>query len=219
MMQKCSFLKSLVRNERVTFRSNLRGFSAAVSSSETESPYKPEQNSTEKKLSRRDYRFIFPEFLPDPNPSFRNALAERLQRKDLLSRRNQVEIPEFYVGSYLGVTVADPHSPHPNKLSRFVGICIDRGGCGLRAWFILRNVVDGMGVEFMYNMYSPTVNRIEVLRLERRRDDVLYYLRDAPLQYSTVPFDMEPEILPEGAPVPLNNIVVPLNPKPWLRKR
>ena len=142
-MQKCSFLKSLVRNERVTFRSNLRGFSAAVSS-ETESPNKPEQNSTEKKLSRRDYRFIFPEFLPDPNPSFRNALAEKLQRKDLLSRRNQVEIPgtsyisslhcvsldvkcyftfsfsEFYVGSYLGVTVADPHSPHPNKLSRCV---------------------------------------------------------------------------------------------------
>ena len=26
-----------------------------------------------------------------------------------------------------------------------------------------RNVVDGMGVEFMYNMYSPTVNRIEVI--------------------------------------------------------
>ena len=91
-MQKCSYLKSLVRNERVTFRSNLRGFSAAVSS-ETESSDKPEQNSAEKKLSRRDYRFIFPEFLPDPNPSFRNALAEKLQRKDLLSRRNQVEIP------------------------------------------------------------------------------------------------------------------------------
>ena len=52
---------------------------------------------------------------------------------------------------------------------------------------------------------------------------------------STVPFDMEPEILPEGAPVPLNDLgedfikensesfasistVVPLNPKPWLRK-
>ena len=92
MMQKCSYLKSLVRNERVTFRSILRGFSAAASS-ETESPNKPEQNSAEKKLSRRDYRFIFPEFLPDPNPSFRNALAEKLQRKDLLSRRNQVEIP------------------------------------------------------------------------------------------------------------------------------
>ena len=28
--------------------------------------------------------------------------------------------------------------------------------------------------------------------------------RDAPQEYSTVPFDMEPEILPEGSPVPVN---------------
>ena len=53
----------------------------------------------------------------------------------------------------------------------------DRGGTGLRAWLILRNVIDGQGVEFMYNIYSPTVVKIEVLRLERRLDDELYYLR------------------------------------------
>jgi len=177
-----------------------------------------DREETGQGVSRRDYRFIFPEFLPDPDPNFRNSVAERLQRQDMIARREVVEIPEFYVGTVMAVTISDAASPHPNKLSRFVGICIDRGGCGLRSWFILRNVVDGMGVEFMYNMYSPTVNRIEVLRLERRRDDELYYLRDAPLQYSTVPFDMEPEILPEGSPVPLNDQVVPLNPKPWLRK-
>ena len=28
--------------------------------------------------------------------------------------------------------------------------------------------------------------------------------RDAPQEYSTVPFDMEPEILPEGSSVPVN---------------
>jgi large subunit ribosomal protein L19 len=64
-----------------------------------------------------------------------------------------------------------------SQLSRFVGICIDRGGCGLRAWFILRNVVEGQGVEFMYRLYNPTVLRIEVLKLEKRLDDELYYLR------------------------------------------
>ena len=46
------------------------------------------------------------------------------------------------------------------KLSRFVGICIDRGGAGLRAWFILRNVVEGQGVEFMYEMYNPTLVKV-----------------------------------------------------------
>ena len=38
-------------------------------------------------------------------------------------------------------------------------------------------MIDGQGVEFMYNIYSPTVIKIEVLRLERRLDDELYYLR------------------------------------------
>ena len=60
--------------------------------------------------------------------------------------------------------------------------------------------------------------------------------RDAPQEYSTVPFDMEPEILPEASSVPVNKTsknnnlsppavkteyfplsVVKLNPRPWLR--
>jgi len=217
-MQKCSFLRNLVPKTDYVSHNAIRRFSSSVqrfTQSETETE-KLGQTPADK-MSRRDYRYIFPEFLPDPNPAFRNALAERLQRKDLLARRSHVEIPEFYVGSLMAVTVSDSCSPHPNKLSRFVGICIDRGGCGLRAWFIVRNIIEGQGVEFMYQMYSPTVTKIEVLRLEKRLDDELYYLRDAPQEYSTVPFDMEPEILPEGAPVPVNNTVVKLNPRPWLR--
>ena len=43
----------------------------------------------------------------------------------------------------MAATVADPHAP--GKKNRFVGLCIQRGGHGLRAFFILRNVVDGQG--------------------------------------------------------------------------
>jgi len=218
MMQKCSFLRKLIPKTDYVSVSAIRRISSSVqrfNQSETESE-KVDQSKADK-LSKPDYRYIFPEFLPDPNPEFRNALAERLQRKDLITRRNHVEIPEFYVGSFMAVTVSDSCSPHPNKLSRFVGICIDRGGCGLRAWFIVRNIIEGQGVEFMYQMYSPTVTKIEVLRLEKRLDDELYFLRDAPPEHSTVPFDMEPEILPEGSPVPVNETIVKLNPRPWLR--
>jgi len=169
-------------------------------------------------LSRRDYRFIFPEFLPDPKLEWRNSLRERLERKDMLDRRQIIEIPEFYVGSSIAVTATDKNSPNPNKISRFVGLCIDRGGTGLRAWFILRNVIEGQGVEVMYQMYNPSLVKIEVLRLERRLDEELYYLRDAPAEYSTVPFDMEAEILPDGSKVPVNEIVVPLNLQPWTQK-
>jgi len=218
MMQQCSFLKTFLQRSRNISISSIKRLSTSqVCFNDQEAALVNQNQNDEQKLSRRDYRFIFPEFLPDPNPAFRNAVAERLQRKDLLSRRDQVEIPEFYVGSYMAVTVSDNCSPHPNKLSRFVGICIDRGGTGLRAWFILRNVIEGQGVEFMYHMYNPTLVKIEVLRLEKRLDDELYYLRDAPHEYSTVPFDMEPEIVPEGSPVPINKTIVKLHPRPWLR--
>jgi len=49
-------------------------------------------------------------------------------------------------------------------------------------------------------------------------DPHLRYLRDAPPEYSTFPFDMEPEFLIEGAPIPVNDIKVKLNPRPWLEK-
>ncbi|KAK3881279.1 hypothetical protein Pcinc_014265 [Petrolisthes cinctipes] len=160
-----------------------------------------------------DFRIVYPEFLPDPRPEWRNRLRERLERNDMLTRRSVVAIPEFYIGSIMAVTVGDPNAS--DKTNRFVGICISRGGTGLRAWFNLRNVIDHQGLEIMYEMYSPLIRNIEVLRLEKRLDEELLYLRDALPEYSTFPLDMEPELLPEGAPVPINDIKVKLKPRPW----
>lgn len=106
----------------------------------------------------------------------------------------------------MAVTVADPNSP--NKVTRFVGICIQRGGCGLRAWFILRNIVDRQGIEILYEMYCPLIQKVEVLRLERRLDESLLYLRDALPEYSTFPFDMEQERRIDNTFVPINSIKV-----------
>nr|CAG4638780.1 EOG090X0F2L [Cyclestheria hislopi] len=135
---------------------------------------------------------------------------------DMIKRRSVLDVPEFYVGTIMAVTVSDPNAT--NKLNRFVGICIQRGGTGLRAWFILRNVVDKQGVEILYELYNPLVQKVEVLRLEKRLDDELLYLRDALPEYSTFPFDMEPEIRPEGLPVPINQTKVKLRPRPWLER-
>lgn len=134
----------------------------------------------------------------------------------MLDRRVHIHIPEFYVGSILAVTSSDPHSQ--GKTNRFVGICIDRDCSGLRANFILRNVVDHQGLEIQYEMYDPTLQKIEVLRLEKRADEKLFYLRDALPEYSTFDFNMEPEIVQEGAPVPINDMKVKLKPRPWLER-
>ena len=50
----------------------------------------------------------------------------------------------------MSVTVTDPFAP--NKINKFMGICIDRGDNGLKHWFILRNHVDGLGEYLYYKM-------------------------------------------------------------------
>lgn len=116
----------------------------------------------------------------------------------------------------MAVTSSDKHSI--GKTTRFVGICIDRGLSGLRSFFVLRNAIDNQGIEVKYELYDPTIQRIEVLLLEKRLDDKMYYLRDAPLEYSTFDVNMEPKYHPEGEPVPVNPIQVTLRPRPWMQR-
>ena len=59
-----------------------------------------------------------------------------------------------------------------------------------------------------YDLYNPTIIKLDVLKLEKRLDDELFYLRDAPHEHSTVPFDMEPVVLPPGVSVPVNTMKV-----------
>lgn len=162
------------------------------------------------------YRFVYPEFLPDPKVQWRNSVREKLERMDMLNRRKHIDIPEFYVGTVLAVTTSDIHAE--GKTNRFVGICIDRVNCGLRAEFTIRNVIDHQGIEVRYDIYDPTIQKIEVLRLEKRLDEKLFYLRDALPEYSTFDVNMEPELLPEGTAVPVNPIKVLLKPRPWLKR-
>lgn len=175
----------------------------------SEKQVKPERKSVVPSNSR----FIYPEFLPDPKIEWRNSLREKLERMDMIQRRKHIDIPEFYVGSIMAVSSSNPHAP--NKATRFVGICIQRLGCGLRANFTLRNVIKHIGTEMKYQLYDPTIQKIEVLRLEKRLDDELLYLRDAPNEYSTFDENMEVEYLPEGSPVPVNPLMVKLKPRPW----
>lgn len=77
------------------------------------------QDEQRRQLAPPEYRLIYPEFLPDPKFEWRNIVREKLERADMLNRREHIDIPEFYVGSILAVTSSDPHAA--GKTSRFVG--------------------------------------------------------------------------------------------------
>ncbi|XP_072263546.1 large ribosomal subunit protein bL19m [Pyxicephalus adspersus] len=158
-------------------------------------------------------RFLSPEFIP--NRCRKDPLYFKIERNDMVKRRKIFDIPEFYVGSILAVTMSDPHAN--GKLHRFVGICIQRSGRGLGATFVLRNVIEGQGVEMRYDMYSPRMHDIQVLKLEKRLDNNLMYLRDALPEYSTVDVNMKPVMLLDYE-VPVNSIQVQMKPRPWSKR-
>ncbi|XP_050532657.1 39S ribosomal protein L19, mitochondrial [Daktulosphaira vitifoliae] len=197
-IQLCRFSTKVISNEQ-----------HLSNDTNSEKILKPERKS----VVPANSRYIYPEFLPDPKMQWRNSLREKLERMDMIQRRKHIDIPEFFVGIIMAVTSSNLHAP--NKSTRFVGICIQRLGCGLRANFTLRNIVKHVGTEMKFQLYDPTVQKIEVLRLEKRLDDELLYLRDAPNEYSSYDENMEAEFLPEGSPVPINTTLVKLKPRPW----
>ena len=77
---------------------------------------------------------------------------------------------------------------------RFVGICIAKNHWQntLGATFTLRNVIDGEPLEINFQLYSPLIQRIEVLKHQRRHRSALWYLRDYPPALSAVSEKMRP---------------------------
>eukprot|EP00057_Strongylocentrotus_purpuratus_P034283 XP_794604.4 PREDICTED: 39S ribosomal protein L19, mitochondrial [Strongylocentrotus purpuratus] len=159
----------------------------------------------------QERKFFSPEFMPPMGQ--RSKLKDFLEREDCYKRREVLDVPEFYLGSILAVTVSDPHAP--GKENRFVGICIERKNYGLGASFKLRNCIDEQGIEINYELYNPLIKKIEVIRLEKRLDRHLLYLRDALPEYSTIDPDMTTIKHPPGKPVPVNDVKVKMKPKPW----
>ncbi|KAM6180313.1 large ribosomal subunit protein bL19m [Erethizon dorsatum] len=159
-------------------------------------------------------RFLSPEFIPPRGRT--DPLKFQVERRDMLERRKVLHIPEFYVGSILRVTTADPYAQ--GKTSQFLGICIQRSGSGLGATFTLRNTIERQGVEICFDLYNPRIREIQVVKLEKRLDDSLLYLRDALPEYSTFDINMKP-VTPElDKEVPVNKLKVKMKPKPWSKR-
>ena len=66
------------------------------------------------------------------------------------------------------------------KARKFTGICIGRSLKGGNERYTLRNVINGVGVEFSFYIHSNSILRIEKLpvqKLKKVRRSALYYLR------------------------------------------
>lgn len=86
------------------------------------------------------------------------------------------DLPGFSPGDVVRVWVRVEEGGK-KRTQRFQGTVINRRGSGLRETFTVRKVTQGIGVERIFPLHSPSVWKIEVLRKGRVRRAKLYYLR------------------------------------------
>jgi len=90
----------------------------------------------------------------------------------------KTELPEFRSGDRVRVHVRVVEG-EKSRTQVFEGDVIARkGGEGLRATFTVRKTSGGVGVERVFPLHSPNVQKVEVVRLGRVRRAKLFYLRE-----------------------------------------
>jgi len=85
-------------------------------------------------------------------------------------------IPAFKAGDTLRVHVKIVEGDK-QRIQVFQGVCIKRHNKGLGSTFTVRKISEGMGVERVFPLHTPTIDKIEVMTVGRVRRAKLYYLR------------------------------------------
>ncbi len=86
------------------------------------------------------------------------------------------KVPEFTPGDTVRVHIKVSEGGR-DRLQAFEGTVIARRGAGLDEMFTVRRVSHGIGVERIFPLQSPRVEKIEVVRQGRVRRAKLHYLR------------------------------------------
>lgn len=101
-----------------------------------------------------------------------------MQKLDALdSKSMKSDLPEFRAGDTVNVHVRVVEG-NRERIQVFKGVVIRRQGRGVSETFTVRKISFGVGVERIFPIHSPVVDKIEVLSRGIVRRAKLYYLRD-----------------------------------------
>lgn len=97
--------------------------------------------------------------------------------KHVQSKQLKTNIPKFRSGDTIIVHNKIIEN-NKSRIQKFEGVVISRRGSLLSETFIVRKESSGVGVERIFQLHSPQIEKIEVIRLGKVRRDKLFYLRN-----------------------------------------
>src|SRR5688572_363621 len=103
-------------------------------------------------------------------------LIQQIEQAEMAGVAAKREIPEFEAGDTVRVHVRVTEGTR-TRLQAYEGVVIARKGGGLQESFTVRKISYGEGVERVFPVFSPMVEKVEVVRRGKVRRAKLYYLR------------------------------------------
>jgi large subunit ribosomal protein L19 len=100
------------------------------------------------------------------------------------------EITDFKVGDTVKVAVKIKEGDK-TRSQAFEGIVIARKGSGLKETFTVRRISFGEGVERVFQLHSPHIDSIKVVKKGKVKRARLYYLRKRIGKHTTVEEERE----------------------------
>ena len=97
--------------------------------------------------------------------------------KEIENEQLKSEVPEFNVGDTVKVHVQIKEGDK-SRIQVFEGTVIAKKHGGISETFTVRRVAHGCGIERVFPLHSPVVDKVEVVRHGKVRRAKLYYLRD-----------------------------------------
>ena len=104
-------------------------------------------------------------------------LLNTFEKKQIEKLTSKKRIPAFRPGDTLKITVRITEGSK-SRLQAFEGVCIARKNNSVNSNFTVRKISHGEGVERVFPLFSPIVEKIDVVRKGDVRRAKLYYLRE-----------------------------------------
>jgi large subunit ribosomal protein L19 len=96
---------------------------------------------------------------------------------ELVDKTQMIERPQMKAGDTVRVHVK-VREGDKERIQVFEGVIIGMHRGGARASFTVRKVSFGQGVERIFPLHSPIIQKVEVMRSAKVRRAKLYFLRD-----------------------------------------